>query len=280
MREKLIAVARAKRVRQGIGGKSQGIRDFGKIDFGMVRAHQLTIEANVVDPLGLRQDVSIAVVKRAAAGENQLPMRVVLNRHAQIFVVFDELNLDQVEGNGREPAGQENQNPDGAGAVLHKTKLMDLLLRRRVGRHHRRIEIDRRVWGSPDAGQAGTGILIHANQSHSRIIPWNKGGMHEHEPPRQQLHRLHALEISCQFRVAFPNRIKFFLAMLCLLGQVQILVFADHVAETQTGQQSGDQDPFEDNPSSAATGCFSCGCGSLNDLLVANGDAQAGAAGA
>jgi hypothetical protein len=46
-------------------------------------------------------------------------MEVILDRQTPELVVLHELNLDQVPGNEREPAGQEYENPDGAGAVLH-----------------------------------------------------------------------------------------------------------------------------------------------------------------
>ena len=62
---------------------------------------------------------SLSKIAPRAEGRIGLGMKMILDRQPPELLVLDQLDLDQVERNDREPAGEQNQNPDGARAVLH-----------------------------------------------------------------------------------------------------------------------------------------------------------------
>jgi len=117
--EKLVAILHTETTDDAVGRNLQDRRDLGQVDLRMIRGHQQAIEADIIDALRLREDVAIDIEEGAARRGDRLLHLVIGHRHAPVHVVLDQLNLDQIKRDDREPAGEHDQNPDGARAVLH-----------------------------------------------------------------------------------------------------------------------------------------------------------------
>ncbi len=117
VRDELIAVLHAPR--NAVGRDLQRVGQQLDRGVGMRLAEGEAVQADVIHALRLRQHVAVGVEQGTALGRNRHDIHVILDRHAGEFIVLYELDLDEVERNQGEPAGQHDHDPDGAVAVLH-----------------------------------------------------------------------------------------------------------------------------------------------------------------
>ncbi len=97
------------------------LQNIGQLRQARLRMHQqLPIQKQIGPDLRFSQEIAFTVENGSTNRRDFFAAQMVLDGHLPVLLVLDQLNLDQVKGNDREPAGQANQYPDGAGAVWHK----------------------------------------------------------------------------------------------------------------------------------------------------------------